>query len=413
MPHRSSLRRTAIRLFARLTRFSETFVPVTPLPDGSGVTTGTLGPQDTTAWAFASSYQRTFSDRLLNELRIGDTRRSVGRAAAAARRAASARSAARHPVDGAVSRHAADVSDRRLSAARIAAEHGDRFRHERDADRGHADVGHRPPHGQGRRGPAVGASERDAAAVADRLVHVQQPVHRSARRRNTGTPLASFLLGQVQQFSIDLQQERDPQPRALPGVLRPGRLAVSDRLTVNAGVRYTLNFPVDRGEQPGRGLQPRHRSSSSTWGGTASRAPPASCTSRTSARGSASSARVTDTTVVRAGYGAGLDRAGRHHDAVHDAGVSVPADGLAAHARQHRAGLHAGERAARRADSADAGRRARPGRVRRRSRPRLGLRAAVECVVAARARRPTSRWRWPTSARRSRASAFPTRTSIS
>src|SRR5689334_3828507 len=39
--------------FGRLTYFRDGFVPVTPLPDGSGVTAGTLGPQDTTAWSFA------------------------------------------------------------------------------------------------------------------------------------------------------------------------------------------------------------------------------------------------------------------------------------------------------------------------------------------------------------------------
>ena len=55
---------------------------MTPLPDGSGVTSGTLGPQRTVAWAFASSYQHTFSNNLLNELRIGDTRRAVHRTAA-------------------------------------------------------------------------------------------------------------------------------------------------------------------------------------------------------------------------------------------------------------------------------------------------------------------------------------------
>src|SRR5262249_43359240 len=73
---------TRDQLFGRLTRFQEDFIPVTPLPDGSGLTTGTPGPQNTTAWSFASNYQRTFSDRLLNELRIGDTRRSVRRRAA-------------------------------------------------------------------------------------------------------------------------------------------------------------------------------------------------------------------------------------------------------------------------------------------------------------------------------------------
>src|SRR6185503_13888031 len=78
------------QVFGRLTRFREEFLPVTPLPDGSGATTGTLGPQDTRSWAFASSYQRTLSDRLLNELRVGDTRRSVGRTAAQLSTSASA-----------------------------------------------------------------------------------------------------------------------------------------------------------------------------------------------------------------------------------------------------------------------------------------------------------------------------------
>ena len=54
-------RRSRDQVFGRLSYFRDGFVPVTPLPDGSGVTTGTLGPQDTTAWAFASNYQHTFS----------------------------------------------------------------------------------------------------------------------------------------------------------------------------------------------------------------------------------------------------------------------------------------------------------------------------------------------------------------
>jgi hypothetical protein len=70
------------QVFGRLTRFREAFIPVTPLSEGSGVAAGTLGPQDTTASSFASYYQRTFSNRLMNELRFGDTRRTVGRTAA-------------------------------------------------------------------------------------------------------------------------------------------------------------------------------------------------------------------------------------------------------------------------------------------------------------------------------------------
>jgi hypothetical protein len=59
----------------------------------------------------------------------------------------------------------------------------------------------------------------------------------------SGNALASFMLGQVDNFKIDLQQDV-LKPRA--GILE---LFIQDdwkatrRLTVNAGVRYTLNFP--------------------------------------------------------------------------------------------------------------------------------------------------------------------------
>src|SRR4030095_3991023 len=70
--------------FGRLTYFRGHATPVTAFPDGSGTIPGgsvAVGPQDTTAWAFASNYQHTFSTNMLNEVRIGDTRRSVQRSA--------------------------------------------------------------------------------------------------------------------------------------------------------------------------------------------------------------------------------------------------------------------------------------------------------------------------------------------
>jgi len=76
------LRSNRDQIFGRLTRLREDFIPVSPLPAGSGVTAGTLGPQGTTSGSFASSYQRTFSTNVVNELRVGDTRRHVDRKAA-------------------------------------------------------------------------------------------------------------------------------------------------------------------------------------------------------------------------------------------------------------------------------------------------------------------------------------------
>ena len=81
---RSQVRAGRDQVFGRLTHFRDTAVPVTAFPDGSGtIPAGSvaIGPQETRAWAFASNYQHTFSSNLLNEVRIGDTRRSVERTA--------------------------------------------------------------------------------------------------------------------------------------------------------------------------------------------------------------------------------------------------------------------------------------------------------------------------------------------
>ena len=247
------------QVFGRLTRFQENFIPVTPFPDGSGVVTiGALGPQKTAAWAFASSYQRIFSNGLFNELRIGDTSRAVTRSAANLDGPAFVQpQPAGHSVERAVSRHVADISHRGLPAARICAEHGERLQHERHTGCRYGDLARRAAY------PQAGGDLR-----WERLNVIQPPSPTGSFTfsnlftdqpgvANTGTPFASFLLGQVQQFSIDLQQSQIRNRAHFMEYFVQDDWRVTDRLTVNAGRSLHPELSVDRREQSGRGLQSR------------------------------------------------------------------------------------------------------------------------------------------------------------
>ena len=199
---------------------------MTPLPDGSGVTSGTLGPQDTTSWAFASSLPARV-------LRFAAER-------AAHRRHAARRRPCRRP--------AADVGVRRVGTAGIpsSAEFPDTL--PTFLIGGYQQLGS-PPNTATDFGTSVTQiadtltwvkGRHTVKAGADlrweRLNVVQPPSPTGSftfsnlftdlpGTANTGTPFASFLLGQVQQFSIDLQQDEIRNRAQFAGVLRPGRLA--------------------------------------------------------------------------------------------------------------------------------------------------------------------------------------------
>ena len=371
------------QVFGRLTRFREEFLPVTPFPDGSGVTTGTLGPQDTTSSSFASSYQRTFSSDVLNELRIGDTRRRVVRTAAELGGTASTSlglpgipSNARFPntlptfliagyqqlgsPPNTASEFSTSVTQIADSLTWLKGRHtfklGGDLRWER------LNV-LQPPSPTG--SFTFSSLFSDLPGIA-----------------NTGTPLASFLLGQVQQFSIDLQQEEIRNRAHFEEYFVQDDWRLSDRVTLNGGVRYTLNFPsteennqvavfnleTQQLEYLGRDGQPR----------AARQLHKLNFGPRLGMVG-----RITDRTVARTGYGMVW---------IEMAGITTPfttpvfpflqtvsqrtLDNITP-------AFSARRRAQRPADSADAECRCRAGRVCRRSRPGFRLRPAVEYVGSA------------------------------
>jgi hypothetical protein len=243
LDHRFSNRDQA---FGRLTHFHDGFIPVTPLPDGSGSVTGTLGgPQDTTAWSFASNYQHVFSTNLLNEVRVGDTRRSVARTAA---QLASSASAALS-IPGIPSTAKFPNTLPTFSFGGAYQQLGSPTNTASDFNTSVTEVADSLSWVKGRHSLKMGLDWR-----WERLDVVQPPFPTGSfafsnlfsdqpGTPNTGTPLASFLLGQVQTFSIDLQQSQIQERARFQEYFIQDEWRVSDRLTISPGLRYTLNFP--------------------------------------------------------------------------------------------------------------------------------------------------------------------------
>jgi hypothetical protein len=231
-------------VFGRLTRFSENFIPVTPLPDGSGVTTGTLGPQKTTAWSFASHYMHTLSSSMVNEVRVGDTRRHVTRSAATL--SGSASGALGLPGLPSNAQFPNTLPTFLISGYQ---QLGSPANTASDFSTGVTEIGDSFSWLKGRHSIKFGGDLR-----WERLNVIQPPSPTGSftfsnlftdlpGTTGTGTPLASFLLGQVQQFSIDLQQEQIRNRAHFEEYFVQDDWRMTNRITVNAGVRYTLNFP--------------------------------------------------------------------------------------------------------------------------------------------------------------------------
>ncbi len=232
-------------VFARVARFAENFVPVTPLPDGSGSTSGTLGPQKTTAWSLASAYRRSFGTNTVNELRFGDTRRTVSRTAATLAAPPSVSlglpgipSDARFPntlptfAFGGVYQPLGSPANTATDFGTSVTEIADTFTWQRG--------NHAIKFGADLRWERLNVIQPPSptGTFAFTNLFTDQPTV-----ANTGTPLASFLLGQVATFSIDLQQDQIRNRAHFQEYFIQDDWRMNDRLTLNAGLRYTLNFP--------------------------------------------------------------------------------------------------------------------------------------------------------------------------
>jgi hypothetical protein len=235
------------QLFGRLSHFRDHAIPVTALPDGSGaIQAGSVavGPQDTRSWAFASNYQHTFSANLLNEVRVGDTRRFVTRSAVQlSSTAGGALNIPGIPTNGYFPNTMPTFAPngyQQLGAPTNTAS---------DFSTSVTQVADSLTWLKGRHTVKMGLDWR-----WERLDVLQPPSPTGSfvfstvgsdlpGVPNTGNPFASFLLGQVQTFSIDIQQSEIQERAHFQEYFIQDDWKVSDRLTINPGLRYTLNFP--------------------------------------------------------------------------------------------------------------------------------------------------------------------------
>ena len=227
------------RVFGRYTFFRDNDTPVTPLPDGSGsLTSGVIGHAITRADALVGDYNWMISPSALNQFRVGYSRRDLNQTSL---------QNGGITVPGLPANSFASV----LPIFTVA--------------------------GLQQIGPTTAANSNFTTSITEfldtyTLVHGRHTLKAGADLRRealdvlnppnptglfaftttgtnssavtgSGNALASLLLGLVNAFSIDIQNNVI-QPRAHIAEFFVGDdWKVSPRLTLNIGTRYTLNFP--------------------------------------------------------------------------------------------------------------------------------------------------------------------------
>lgn len=259
------------QLFGRFSFFNEDATPVTPLPEGSGnITQGALGVQKSRGYQVVGNYQKIISANLLNELRVGYTRRSLDRRALLLDAPPSqSLGIPGIPQNGAFQNELPTFTVAGLQQLGPSANTNSLFNTDLTQifdslgwQRGRHSLKFgvdfrverlnvlQPPSPTGifnftapfsnSRGTANTVGTQPGNATTGSLLAGQ-----------TGNAIASFLLGQVSNFSIDLQQQTIHPRAKILEFFAQDDFKVTSRLTVNAGLRYTLNFPSTETDNQG------------------------------------------------------------------------------------------------------------------------------------------------------------------
>ncbi len=229
----------AQRVFGRFSYLRDDDTPVTPLPDGSGaITTGVISETATRGYQGVGEHDWTLSPTVLNQARFGYTRREsngVGPAnngltvpgippnsfASALPTFSVSGYQQIGPRAGADSKFTTRVTEYLDTLSMVRGKHSLKFG--ADIRREALDV-LQPANPAG--AYTFNTTGTNKAGVA-----------------NSGNAVASLLLGQVSAFSIDIQRQSLQERANIAEFFAGDDWKISDRLTVNIGTRYTLNFP--------------------------------------------------------------------------------------------------------------------------------------------------------------------------
>jgi hypothetical protein len=219
------------RIFGRYSFLRDDDTPVTPLPDGSGsITAGLISPTLTRGDQLAANYEWTLSPAMLNQARFGYTRRnSVGATsnnsnivipgvpANSFTYVMPAFSVAGFqqigPPSGANSNFTTSVTEYLDTFSTIRGRHTIKF----------------------------------GTDIRREALNIIQPPNPTGvytfNAAGTGNSVASLLLGQVNAFTIDIQNRVLQERAHIAEFFLGDEWKVSERLALNYGTRYTLNFP--------------------------------------------------------------------------------------------------------------------------------------------------------------------------
>jgi hypothetical protein len=237
------------RLFGRYAYLRDDSRPITPLPDGSGViTTRVVGDTLTRADSVALEHNWTLSSTKVNQLRFGYTRRGFDRVTLRTGRPASEISAIpnipasafpdvlpNYDITGfqQLGTPANGNAEFTTSVTQLV----NNFSWLRGRHSLKLGGDWRIEHLNILQPPSPTGSIQFSNILTSNLSAAGTPV------TGTGSSFASFLLGQVQNFTIDVQREV-LKPRAqIAEFFLQDDFKATNRLTLNLGVRYTLNFP--------------------------------------------------------------------------------------------------------------------------------------------------------------------------